>query len=182
MSMGVLGIGATDDSLYMVGGECDTSVKKYDVDQDRWITVTNMTSARGDTGVAVLDGKLYVSGGRNKIRGDNSYMKTIECYDISTDTWTKVADMNKARAGHDLFVLNGSLLDVGGDEEGETIEEYNVARDTWTVKEENLVHDVDGAFVMMKYFLEQDDVTDKEDITDNKDVTDNDDVTANDDA
>ena len=32
MSMGVLGIGATDDSLYMVGGECDTSVEKYDVD------------------------------------------------------------------------------------------------------------------------------------------------------
>ena len=141
-----------------------------------------MTSARGDTGVGVLDGKLYVSGGHNKIRGDNSYMKTIECYDISTDTWTKVADMNKARAGHDLLVLNGSLLAVGGDEEGETIEEYNVARDTWTVKEENLVHDVDGAFVMMKYFLEQDDVTDKEDITDNKDVTDNDDVPANDDA
>ena len=33
MSVGVLGIGATDDSLYyMVGGECDTSVEKYDVD------------------------------------------------------------------------------------------------------------------------------------------------------
>ena len=97
----------------MVGGECDTSVEKYDVDQDQWITVTNMTSARGDTGVGVLDGKLYVSGGHNKIRGDNSTMKTIECYDISTDTWTKVADMNKARTGHDLLVLNGSLQALG---------------------------------------------------------------------
>ena len=66
-------------------------------------------------------------------------MKTTECYDISTDTWTKVADMNKARAGHDLLVLNGSLLDVGGDEEGETIEEYNVAGDTFGLSKRRIL-------------------------------------------
>ena len=58
--------------------------------------------------------------------------------------------MSKARAGHDLLVLNGFLLlAVGGDEVGETIEEY-------TVKEEMMeLIDQDCAFVMMKYYLKQ---------------------------
>ena len=56
---------------------------------------------------------------------------------------------------------------LGGDEEGETIEEYNIADDIWIVKEENLDQGVDGAFVMMKCYLEQDDVAVKEDATDN---------------
>ena len=34
--------------------------------------------------------------------------------------------MKKARAGHDLLVLNGSLLTMEGDEVGETTKEYTV--------------------------------------------------------
>ena len=34
--------------------------------------------------------------------------------------------MNMAKAGHDLLVLNGSLLTMEGDEVGETIKEYTV--------------------------------------------------------
>ena len=126
---------------------------------------------RGDTGVAVLDGKLYVSGGHKRTRpyrrdrraGDekdevNKYQKIFECYDIEANTWTKLADMNKGRAGHDLLVMNGSLVAVGGDEgDGESIEEYNMADDIWTVKQENLGQDLDGAFVMLKCFLNLED-------------------------
>ena len=154
------GIASTDDALYVVGGECDTSVERFDADEDKyeWTTITNMPSARGDTGAAVLDGKLYVSGGQIRAEKTNKYLKIVECYDFATDTWTKLSDMNKGRAGHDLLVINGSLVAVGGDEgDGESIEEYNVAEGIWTVKQENLGQDLDGAFVMMKCFMDQED-------------------------
>ena len=64
-----------------------------------------------------------------------------------------VASMNIGRSGHDLLVMNGSLVSVGGDENGGTIEAYNLAYDTWTLRKEKLNEDHCGAFLKMKYYL-----------------------------
>ena len=153
------GVAVTDDAIYMVGGEVETSIEKYDVEQNKWTVLTNLSSARGDTGVAVLDGKIYVSGGTDKT---SKNLKKVECYDSATGTWANVASMNRGRSGHDLLVMNGSLVALGGDRRVEggvrtrpTVEEYNVTDDTWTLREKKLDKDHRGAFLMMKYYLDQ---------------------------
>ena len=121
-------------------------VEKYDVEQDQWTTLTHKKPMSGyGTGLVELDGKLYVSGG-----GDES--NSLDCYDISSDTWTTLATMNHGRSDHSLIVKNGSLIVVGGDVA--SIEEYDVANDTWTVKEENLDDKPCGGFIMRKYYLQ----------------------------
>ena len=136
-------VAVEDDCIYLVGGGYE--VEKYDVKQDLWTTVTEMSdemSSSDDIAVAVLDGKIYVSDG-----------VSFECYDTSTENWTSLASMNHGRTGHSLLVKNGSIVVVGG--EHSSIEEYDVANDTWTVKVENLDEIPEGGFIMMKYYLEQ---------------------------
>ena len=127
------------------------------MEQNKWTVLTNLSSARGATGVAVLDGKIYVSGGADKT---SKNLEKVEVYDIATNTWTNVASMNRGRSGHDLLVMNGSLVAFGGDSRVEggvrtkpTVEEYNVTDDTWTLREEKLDED-HVAFLMMKYYLD----------------------------
>merc|ERR1712126_526598 len=88
------------------------------------------------TGVAVLDGKIYVTGGFDE-KGKKR-LNDVECYDISSKTWTTLAGMNKERSGHSLLAINGSLIAVGGSGSLSSIEEYDVDNDTWTIKEEKL--------------------------------------------
>ena len=124
-------------------------VKKYDVEQDQWITLTNERPMHVfGTSVAELDGKIYVSGGGEEFN-------SLDCYDISSNTWTRLANMNHGfqdSSYHSLIVKNGSLVVVGGDIG--FIEEYDVANNTWTVKEENLDDKPCGGFIMRKYYLE----------------------------
>ena len=69
------GVAVADDAIYMVRGEVETSIEKYDVEQNKWTVLTNLSSARGATGVAVLDGKIYVSGGTDKT---SKYLEKVE--------------------------------------------------------------------------------------------------------
>ena len=63
--------------------------------------------------------------------------------------------MNLTRTeDHSLIVMNnGCLLAVGGDDG--SIEEYDVANDKWSIKEENLDDKPCGGFIVMKYYLNQ---------------------------
>ena len=104
------------------------------------------------SGFALLDGKIYASGGFNKLPRKRATCHRFECYDISTKTWTKLASKNPNRSDHSLLLMNnGFLLAVGGNVG--PIEEHDVVNDTWTVKEDNLVDKPCGGFIMMKYYL-----------------------------
>ena len=93
-----------------------------------------------DSGFALLDGKIYASGGFNKLPRKRATSHRFECYDISTKTWTKLASKNPNRSDHSLLLMNnGFLLAVGG----------NVG----PIEEDNLVDKPCGGFIMMKYYL-----------------------------
>ena len=77
-----------DDCLYVVGGFGETSVEKYDAVSDKWTIVTNMPSVRYKAGVAVLDDKIYISGGGNRL-------KNVDCYDVITDKCIDIRGRNK---------------------------------------------------------------------------------------
>jgi len=120
---------------------------KYDVELDQWIKLTKLPFDRDDTGVAVFEGKIYISGGTTA--------NSLECYDPSTNTWTTLPSMIHDRSGHhSLLVKNGSLIVVGGNVGA--IEEYDFVNDTWFIREEqeNLDEIPEGGFIMMKYYLQ----------------------------
>lgn len=54
-----------------------------------------MTGRRLQFGVAVLDGKLHVVGGRDGFKTLN----TVECYDPTTNVWTQLPPMSTHRHG-----------------------------------------------------------------------------------
>ena len=119
-----------------------------------------MSTPRGSVGVAILDRKIYVTGGSP--RGIGRTISHAECYDPTTDTWSQVANMNIAREGHELIALHGRLYAIGGynGDFGESnivysIEVYDPGNNTWTV----LPHKVDGwmgcgAGLIKKYYVE----------------------------
>ena len=79
------------NNFYIVGGDEDwrskgsAAIEKFDVEEQKWNFVTNMSFARRETGVAVLDGKIYVTGGFDE-KGKKR-LNDVECYDISSKTW-----------------------------------------------------------------------------------------------
>ena len=57
-----------------------------------------MPHERWRSGVAALDNKIYVTGGYEFYAGDTK--SCVDCYDLDTNTWSQVANMNTARSDH----------------------------------------------------------------------------------
>ena len=135
-----------------------------------------MKTGRQEPGVAVLNNKIYVTGGWVTQYDDNS--RSVECYDPDTNTWSKVANMNFARCQHALASLNGKLYAIGGlywSGPGygftvmDDVEVYDPADDTWTCGYVDAIVDMDcltfkdkfednryqvGCCLMKKYYVE----------------------------
>lgn len=128
-----------------------------------WSYVASMSFMRSTAGVAVLNNRLYVCGGRDgsschrSVSSDKSksipqpykiFQSQVECYDPHTNKWTLRAAMNYRRSGVGVGVLNGYLYAVGGHDipasnpsvcRTETVERYDIATDTWTLVKHRLL-------------------------------------------
>eukprot|EP00058_Branchiostoma_floridae_P017616 XP_002603105.1 hypothetical protein BRAFLDRAFT_63261 [Branchiostoma floridae] len=71
--------------IYVLGGG-SRRVVVYDPETEKVSRVCDMTFRRGFHGAAVVEGKIYVTGG--VATGDTAAHDTIECYDPKTDTWS----------------------------------------------------------------------------------------------
>ena len=85
------------------------------------------------SGVAELANKLYVTGG---CVGpfNNHPVSHVDCYDPDTNSWSQIANMNIARAGHGLVNLNGRLYAIGGYGYRywvDSVEVYDPFNNTW---------------------------------------------------
>jgi N-acetylneuraminic acid mutarotase len=89
-----------------------TSTETYEPDNDRWVTMAPMTTARAEFGMTVLsDGRVLVAGGMNT----NGVTSDVEIWDPATNTWTSKGTLNFALKGLDLVTLDdGRVLGVGG--------------------------------------------------------------------
>ena len=99
---------------------------------DEWDIVTKMPTRRLGSGVAVLDNKIYVTGGDKNDSDDVQPTSSGYCYDPRTNNWSLVANMNVARVGHSLVSLHGRLYAIGGDGV-DSVEVYDPDMDTWTL-------------------------------------------------
>ena len=97
-----------NDFIYAIGGyDQDTfathkSVEKYDVNENEWSFVSSMNVERCDHAACVLDGKIYVIGGTDE---NNDVIKTIECYNPSTDQWTVVGEVKQNFQSHSVVAV-----------------------------------------------------------------------------
>uniref|UniRef100_A0A8C1GCW5 Kelch-like family member 4 n=1 Tax=Cyprinus carpio TaxID=7962 RepID=A0A8C1GCW5_CYPCA len=100
---------STVGSLYAVG-QGSTTIEKYDLRTNRWIQVGSMNGRRLQFGVAVIDNKLYVVGGRDGLKTSNM----VECYNPITKVWSTMPPMSTHRHGLGIAVLEGPMYAVGG--------------------------------------------------------------------
>ena len=75
------------------GGSPSSTVVKYYQDKDKWTCVKSMPTARLSAGVGVINDKIYLVGGYGK----DGICKVVECYDVHTDSWSVLSDMNVGR-------------------------------------------------------------------------------------
>lgn len=72
-----------------------TTIEKYDLRTNTWTQVGIMNGRRLQFGVAVIDNKLYVVGGRDGLKTSN----TVECYDSLNKVWSTMPPMSTHRHG-----------------------------------------------------------------------------------
>lgn len=112
-------VAAVGGKLYMIGGEVDGAstgkperfvgdVWMHDPAVGGWVKRAPMPTARSGGGKAVIDGKIYVAGGRPP--GGSAF----EVYDPATDTWEKLPDLPSQRNHLAMVALGGKVIVAGG--------------------------------------------------------------------
>lgn len=106
-----------------------------------WKYKAPMPTARADLGVAEVNGKIYVIGGRANASYSRNPLTTVEMFDPATNTWTTRAPMPTARAGLAVAAVNGKIYAMAGDAGTsgtqvnlKTVEMYDPVANTWVMK------------------------------------------------
>lgn len=114
------------------------SVERLDLTTKTWSYIAPMQTMRSTAGVAILEDKLYVVGGRES----SICHRTVEVYCPHTNRWMMKSPMNKRRGGVSVASYNGALFVFGGHDlpvsnpacqRTSSIEKYDPASDTWTL-------------------------------------------------
>jgi N-acetylneuraminic acid mutarotase len=135
------------DRVHLVGGwnadnRASASLAShavFDPEHRRWVSAAAMAVARNAAAAAVIDGRLYVAGGRAPgIRAhDQHSLNVMEVYDPAADRWASAPPLPSGRAGLALVALAGQLYALGGESTpggvGNAVERYDPATQTWSV-------------------------------------------------
>lgn len=87
------GMAAVNGRVYVVGGSNDErgyrrdvlKVGCFDPEANSWSLMTPLPAGHGEPGVAVLDNRIYILGGRSHDKGKR--MKYVHVYNTDTDEW-----------------------------------------------------------------------------------------------
>lgn len=115
-----------DNSIHVVGGRTPSGERNgdwngqtdsnrhllYDPTDDSWHALAPALNVRNSAAGAVIDGQLYVVGGRTVATGNVDY---LEIYDPQEDRWRQAAPMPQAQGGLGAAALNGQLIAFGGE-------------------------------------------------------------------
>jgi len=92
------------------------TVQEYDPETNSWRERATMPTPRNHTAAGVVNGKIYVIGGRigAAFIAASSDLGNVEAYDPVTDTWSApLAKMPTARSGLDVGVYEGKVYVAG---------------------------------------------------------------------
>lgn len=110
---------AVDGKLYMIGGAINGAssgrpevflgdVWMHDPAVGGWVRRAPMPTGRSGGGAAVVDGKIYVAGGRPP--GGSAF----EVYHPATDSWEKLPDLPTQRNHLGMAAIDGKIIVAGG--------------------------------------------------------------------
>lgn len=138
---------AIGDRVYLVGGRTrehegarhfnqhvDTAQGLvFDPAQGRWSAIAQAPTARNSAAAAVIDGRLFVVGGRQALKQADGSLRqvnvaSLEVYDPQTDRWTTRAPMPQAQGGLAAAAYRGRLYVFGGEQ---WAPEQKVYADAW---------------------------------------------------
>ena len=132
---------AVDGRVFAIGGQSSASgdgtyvdtVYELDLDEETWVQKAPMPTARSAGVAVVLDGLIYVAGGRPP-RGSD-----FAVYDPATGGWTVLLDMPTQRNHIAGAAIGGKIYIAGGRHGGgftsdatNALEIYDPALGTWT--------------------------------------------------
>ncbi|XP_066133375.1 kelch-like protein 33 isoform X1 [Saccopteryx bilineata] len=128
---------ALDGLLYALGGRANgvalNSVETYNPQLNVWRPAPVLPAPRFAHAAAILEGRLYMSGGYN---GTDGFLASLLHYDPKLEKpGTFLSPMRVPRAGHVMAALGGRLYVAGGlGETGDLLsfEAYELKTDSWT--------------------------------------------------
>ncbi|XP_066418562.1 kelch-like protein 22 [Molothrus aeneus] len=105
------GMAALLGKLYVIGGSNNDSGYRRDVHQvacykpstDQWTNVCPLPAGHGEPGIAVLDNRIYVLGGRSHNRGIR--VDYVHIYDAERDCWEEGPQLEDGISGMAACVL-----------------------------------------------------------------------------
>ena len=96
-----------ENVIYAIGGNCGLpketktkSVEKFIPETNRWEYASEMHTERSGHAACVMQDKVYVAGGKDV---NEKTVKTIECYNPLTDSWSIVGETNIELASPSIF-------------------------------------------------------------------------------
>ncbi len=136
-----------NDKIYLIGGRIRAtedarlfddhidSVRNevFDPTTGHWSNRADAPTARNSAASAVIDGKIYVVGGRNFFKNTDGTTRQVnvpnlEVYDPKLDRWETRSAMPQARGGLAATSLNGKLYVFGGEQ---WVPEQKVFAESW---------------------------------------------------
>jgi N-acetylneuraminic acid mutarotase len=135
------GVVGFNHKLYVFGGftslihaNAQDTALAFDPAANTWQVLAPLSSPRGAVGVAEVNGKIHVFGGRPK---DPAPLAAHDVYDPATNRWTRMAPMPIARDHMGVVVIDGKIHIIGGRTGGQTDntpehEVYDPATDKWS--------------------------------------------------
>jgi len=129
---------AAGNHLYVCGGitgdDFVTKAERFDTAVNKWEEIASMQQARGYCLGAATEGKIFIAGGRENWE---SCLETCEIFNISTNEWQFIGNLNVPRDDGSMVSRMGTLYVLGGinDERSElSVECYNPTEDKWIEK------------------------------------------------
>lgn len=134
-------------SMYVLGGRRANvlgAFDRYSVKADGWTSLPDLPTPRAGLAAAVVDRAIYAIGGRVQPAGPCSQeaggqLSTVERFDLTTETWTTVASLPRARSDLAAVALGGRIYVFGGcrvTPEGtrflDRVDVYDPSTDSWS--------------------------------------------------
>ena len=152
---GSAGLVVHNDKFYIIAGNTIghnggyvSWFDEFDPATGTWTVLDDAPRARDHFHAAVIDGKLYVAGGRLSGGTGGTFaplIAEVDVYDFTSGTWSTAPDLPTPRGAASVAAFNNELYVIGGeigvDLQGNTIgdavkttEAYNPVAGTWSTK------------------------------------------------
>lgn len=130
-----------EGAIYLVGGLRNVGAvahaDRFDPATGQWRTLAPVTRVLDHAVGGVIDGKLYIAGGRTGLI--EAHVPRLDIFDLATESWSQGPPMPTSRGGAAGAVSRGALFVIGG--EGNTdnaatglfeqVESFDPAEGVW---------------------------------------------------